>query len=813
MTDPIAIEQTDREQWLRTFFGALYSRKFSECQTLIDEWRNAIPPTAPEALWADYLTGVLTNERDHDAPAAEQIFQSVLAAHPVASLSLRTLKALGIMYDAQSRWLEAIDAFKAILAATDAPALTIEDRAGLFKNIALCCEKGYAYGALDADYLAYAERCCHEALALLASVSAHPAELAWVAATTQSALGLVYKHQQRWAEALACHQQRLAYAQQEEDAFGMAVAYDNLGEIYQLQGQATWPDALTAYQAALAIFQRLDHPFNTVEVLANLAALHQAMGSFSAAMTDYQAALALAEQVRAGVTSESGRVGYFATVEAVYANAVLLAVQLQDLPTAFALTEQARARAFLDTLAAGSPQLARINREPVITLAQVQAGLADDAMLLAYFTTGLLEWQVQASASPSLQNRHRFPQETTLLFAITRDQVQCYDLALSPNLVRPGHLTSVVERHFLAEPVRRTLFTALLKPVATLLQEKRIVYLLPHGPLHYIPFQSLLAADGAPLLRPHSAAFVYAPSATILLSKATTKSATAAGAMLCLGYDRQGAYQLRYAEAEARALAQQVGGLALTGAQSKKLSLYSLAGTHRLVHFSCHGAFVPEMPLASFLELAPDETLTALEIMEKLVLNADLVTLSACESGLSRVRHGDELVGLLRAFFYAGARTLLATLWRVDERATYLLMHRFYAQVYNGQDFATALKDAQLYLQNLTYGEAQRLLQRYAPTTAQPVVTPATATAAPWAGQDQGSALMTRGYVKGAPDERMSEPAREPAADAKIFADPRYWAPFVLFAREIGHVSADPGAIHSAAPARSIPPDRRCESL
>lgn len=111
------------------------------------------------------------------------------------------------------------------------------------------------------------------------------------------------------------------------------------------------------------------------------------------------------------------------------------------------------------------------------------------------------------------------------------------------------------------------------------------------------------------------------------------------------------------------------------------------------------------------------ETLTALEALDRLRLRCDLVTLSACESGLSRVRRGDELIGLIRAFLYAGAPALVCTLWRVDERSTLMLMERFYRGVQAGTGFAEALRQAQLYLR------------------------------------------------------------RQPA-----FADPYYWAPFVLFA-------------------------------
>ena len=106
--------------------------------------------------------------------------------------------------------------------------------------------------------------------------------------------------------------------------------------------------------------------------------------------------------------------------------------------------------------------------------------------------------------------------------------------------------------------------------------------------------------------------------------------------------------------------------------------------------------------------------MTALDVLEHLYLHCDLVTLSACESGLSRVRRGDELIGLIRAFMHIGAPALVSTMWRVDERSTLILMEKFYQDVQHGAGFAKALKQAQLYLKNLTREEALSILQRSA---------------------------------------------------------------------------------------------------
>jgi len=187
----------------------------------------------------------------------------------------------------------------------------------------------------------------------------------------------------------------------------------------------------------------------------------------------------------------------------------------------------------------------------------------------------------------------------------------------------------------------------------------------------------------------------------------------------------------------------------LVGLSPKKATLYSQAGDYRLLHFSCHGEFDPQAPLASALHLAPGEVLTVLDVLEHLHLGCHLVTLSACESGLSRVRRGDELIGLIRAFMHAGAPALVSTLWRVDERSTLILMERFYREIQAGMSLAQALKRAQLYLRHLTRQEALAVLTHL----------PNDSVGTSLAGEDE----------------------------ERIFADPYYWAPFVLVGgREAG---------------------------
>ena len=123
-------------------------------------------------------------------------------------------------------------------------------------------------------------------------------------------------------------------------------------------------------------------------------------------------------------------------------------------------------------------------------------------------------------------------------------------------------------------------------------------------------------------------------------------------------------------------------------------ALREQAASADVLHLACHGQFRPDSPLFSSLRLG-DGWLTARDAYT-LDTRAGLVTLSACETGVSAVAPGDELLGLVRGFLYAGAPTLLLSLWTVDDEATAELMTDFYRTLRAGARPAAALRSAQL---------------------------------------------------------------------------------------------------------------------
>jgi CHAT domain-containing protein len=230
------------------------------------------------------------------------------------------------------------------------------------------------------------------------------------------------------------------------------------------------------------------------------------------------------------------------------------------------------------------------------------------------------------------------------------------------------------------------LYDLLLRPLEGLLDGRRLV-VVPHGVLHYVPFHALHDGTGYIIERREVS---YAPSASILRHCLTQPQRQLRRALLLGCADER----LVRVENEVRVLAPLFSeSKVLLGEEATLEALYTFAPDADVLHIACHGQFRPDNPLFSSLGLA-DGSLTARDAYH-LDLRCGLVTLSACETGMSEIAPGDELIGLARGFFAAGAPSLLVSLWNVDDDSTAMLMTDFYTRLQAGDRPAAALRHAQ----------------------------------------------------------------------------------------------------------------------
>ncbi|MGH7588777.1 MAG: CHAT domain-containing protein [Gemmatimonadota bacterium] len=266
----------------------------------------------------------------------------------------------------------------------------------------------------------------------------------------------------------------------------------------------------------------------------------------------------------------------------------------------------------------------------------------------------------------------------------------------------------------------------LISPVDEWLPQdpEAVVYVLPHDALFLLPFAALRDSEGDYLVERHTLS--HAPSISVLAwlleegepeDVAERESTAPRGGWLGVGDPvlpvETGLDRLPWAGREVRKIAERFAAaerILLTGPAATEAALRELAPARSLIHFAGHGIISDREPLASALLLAPgggeDGYLRTPEIFG-LDLDADLVILSGCSTGLGKLT-GDGVLGITRAFLYAGAPAVIVSQWDVSDRATAELMDRFYAAYQAGSDAGSAPGAA------ATLRTAQRtLLQRY----------------------------------------------------------------------------------------------------
>jgi tetratricopeptide (TPR) repeat protein len=225
----------------------------------------------------------------------------------------------------------------------------------------------------------------------------------------------------------------------------------------------------------------------------------------------------------------------------------------------------------------------------------------------------------------------------------------------------------------------------------------RNVTIVPHGALHYLPFATLLS-EGGYLIERYNIRVM--PSVSVLKFLARQKNRKI-GDLFIMGNPNLGdpKYDLPFAQDEALALKNMMAdSKVLLRGQATETAFKKYGNQFTRIHLACHGTFNADDALHSGLLLSADGEndgrITVSELYD-MRLNANLVTLSACETALGKVANGDDVVGFTRGFLYSGASSVVSSLWQVDDKATSILMQYFYNSL-KDIDKRQALRTAQL---------------------------------------------------------------------------------------------------------------------
>lgn len=313
------------------------------------------------------------------------------------------------------------------------------------------------------------------------------------------------------------------------------------------------------------------------------------------------------------------------------------------------------------------------------SLEKLQAALPIDTALIEYYSTG----------------------DRLVAAVVTRNSIEITPITVFSRVVHFLNLlrfqlskfrmgTTYTERF--REPLLQAtqshleaLYAELIAPLLAHLQAKHLI-LVPHGPLHFLPFHALKNGDTY-LCDTHTIS--YAPSATVF-ALCQEKPASNMAASLVMGIPDERAPHI-LAEVESVASVLPEAELFL-GAQATRDVLKKRGSQCALLHIATHGTYRQDNPMFSGIRLG-DGYLNLYDLYQ-MRFSARHVTLSGCATGMNFVAAGDELLGLQRGLFSAGASSLLLSLWDVHDRSTCGLMQSLYQSYIESGDMAASLQSA-----------------------------------------------------------------------------------------------------------------------
>jgi CHAT domain-containing protein len=502
-----------------------------------------------------------------------------------------------------------------------------------------------------------------------------------------------------------------------------------------------WSKALGLFEQGLTLAQQIRKPSALLWLNYGKARALGGLGRSDEALAAAREAVRYVEELRGELGDSGLRSGFLEDKQAIYQHAVRLAIGAQRPDEAFDLAERSRARAFLDLLGNGTTLSKGRTRALVeeegrlrARLAELQARSQDDesaegggvsraeieaadrdyrAFLERVRKENLEQASLMTVEPVTLAEIQRLlPDGTTLLeylvgerdtlaWVVDRGQATVVRTPVSrAALIRQvrGLRASIAKQAPQADVEAKAmhLYKELLEPARSAIHGQRLL-IVPHGVLHYLPFAALRSPAGRWLVEDFPVSTL--PSASVLRYLGD-KGTGATGPPLVIGNPDVGAgLALHWAEREARLVGREErGATVLVRGDATERRVKTLLESAGLAHFATHGELNESDPLASALLLVPgDGEDGRLEVRELfgLDLHARLVVLSACETGLGKLSRGDELVGLQRAFLYAGTPAVVTTLWKVDDRASYELIRAFYERL-DSAGAVEALRQAQL---------------------------------------------------------------------------------------------------------------------
>ncbi|MBU1054325.1 MAG: CHAT domain-containing protein [Proteobacteria bacterium] len=468
-------------------------------------------------------------------------------------------------------------------------------------------------------------------------------------------------------------------------------------------------------------------------VLLDRAKIALAEGRKSTAEDMLKKTIEVIEKQRSSINSEAGRIGFVGDKQSAYAELTALLLADNRYAEAFAYVERAKSRALVDLLASQKDIKVRGGQAEQIKITLAELSKAENDLTVVAQSAEDKESQSKTRAvvlklkknlqenAPELsalvsvttpsttEIQEKIKDDETLLeyycsgskwyvFILTDKTIVAKKLPVADLENNIDALRKNITAQDLPDfkQYSQALYRQLFSLAAPVINTKKLI-IVPHGSLHYLPFAALF--DGNEYLIDRFSIRML-PSASVLSFLKQRAKEEDRGALI-FGNPKldDPKYDLKFAQDEALAISRIIPeSNVLLRSDASKTNLQKFGSKYFIIHLAVHGIFDIDNPLNSALLLAADnmnDGLLRAGDLYNLSLNADLVTLSACETALGKVATGDDVVGLTRGFLYAGARSLISSLWQVDDETTRDIMINFYTNL-SKMNKDEALRQAQL---------------------------------------------------------------------------------------------------------------------
>lgn len=550
-------------------------------------------------------------------------------------------------------------------------------------------------------------------------------------------LGVIYRNLERYQEAIAYHQKSLTIAIELKDKLLQSESFGNLGVSNHFLGQYQAAiefqqkalalyrelkfregegltlgnlglsygslnkhrEAIEFYQQSLVISREIKDRLREGNALTNIGSSHFKLKQYSEATTALLEAIKVYEKYLRFGLSDTNKVSIFDTYARSYRGLQQVYIAQNKSNDALVIAEGSRAKSFVELLVS---RLAKedVGSKPTVEPLKIESiqriARERNSALVEYSINGsvIYIWVIEPTGKVTFRQVDLGSQSGSLIDLVTgtRQAIGITDRAtiVATNSHRVLQLGKAKQTQQLQK-----LHKLLIDPIADLLpiDPNQNVIFIPQGALFSVPFAALPDQKGKYLIEKHT--ILTAPSIQVLeLTRQQRNKSAKSGKALVMGNptmpivqspggNAQQLPKLAGAETEARVIAPLLNTTALIGAQGTKATIKQQMLNAYIIHLATHGLLDDVNGLGSAIALAPDNPgqpndglLTAEEILN-MKLTANLVVLSACDTGRGRIT-GDGVIGLSRALISAGVPSVLVSLWSVPDAPTADLMTEFY---------------------------------------------------------------------------------------------------------------------------------------